>query len=216
MPREGYYTALRFKAYSFKTFRSERDLELFNRYMLVITHVFSAIDILDFPDITIFRKPIENIIDVFSSVPVTTKNAHTLIELSALPFMDYEEDENIDRKALAEYRDTKHPIISYIWYEGIVPKVFELLQLSWPSTTLPERKIQRIVHKLRDAVHRHPWPIKYLEPAEVCCVCQEHCITCKFHLHCGHWTCHDCMMSWLATANTCPLCRKLVFWDHQG
>lgn len=77
------------------------------------------------------------------------------------------------------------------------------------------RQLEGLVSSMRDAVHTHSWPSHYTEPAEDCAVCLSPCVTEKFRSVCGHWFCHSCQMQWLIQSNSCPLCRRIIFWDRE-
>ncbi|KAG8173834.1 hypothetical protein JTE90_016323 [Oedothorax gibbosus] len=191
-------------------FKSRADLFGFTEYMIMCSKVLQAVDIDDGSDL-VEPRHVVNFLAFVSNFNISMENIFARQDLIWNPFSDLAADllENLAKK----YTSSRVPVIHFLWKDFLLPKVYNLLRLSWPTTCLTREQMETMASQLKGALYCHTWPDSFFETAEECMICMNICITTKQKMICGHWGCEECIMRWLKVVNSCPFCRGVIFSD---
>ena len=193
-------------------FRSTQDMFAYTEYMLMCSDMLRAVSVDNGPEIFI-PETIVDLSDVFAPFQVTPANARVLFELVSYPFSRFEW--SLIETFARDFAHARLPVIQWLWEEGILPQLYHLLRVSWPSTRLTAEQVITMAFQLRDAMFLNAWPDSYLESAQECSLCFETCITAKHALKCcGKWCCWDCALTWMRRSDSCPFCRQDMIDIH--
>ncbi|KAG8173835.1 hypothetical protein JTE90_016324 [Oedothorax gibbosus] len=201
---------LRDQALLAHSYRSRADLFGFTEYMIMCSKVLRAVDIDDGPEL-VATGTVNDLFEIFIEFRITEQNFNAYFDLVWNPFRNLALD--LIEVFARQYAGTRVPAIHWLWEDAILPKVYNLLRLSWPNTRLTREQMTFVASELKEAIYFRAWPNSYFESAEVCMICRDICITTKHKMNCGHWGCDECIMRWLKDHNSCPFCRGLIFWD---
>ncbi|KAG8174119.1 hypothetical protein JTE90_022583 [Oedothorax gibbosus] len=138
--------------------------------------------------------------------------------MSMLAYFPFEKEEFFDadrvETAARQYADRRFPVLAWIWEEYILVYIYNYLVELLPETRLSSESIYKLGNSLWNALMRHTWPNRYFQSPSTCPVCFEPTISLQVRLTtCRHVFCENCILKWLETRNTCPMCRAIIFWN---